>query len=321
MADGNDSWILQYCVTDGVYSSCLSDRGLGDRYVASVYWAFTTMTTVGYGDITPANNVPEMLTALVSEVAGTTLFAYVIGALVTIVLNLDPQMRLRKQKVEYLSEYMRDFNMTLMQKMEMRRHFNFKLEFHSVFPESEILSILPPYLRIPAVLYAYRTAVPRLPLLCQIELSFPGFLATVLPRLKPAEYAKGDLVVSSRLAAQEMGFVLHGVCEELSPETRKTIQHYSEGQYMGHATLLVPDGLSFKVLVEVRAVTRVKMLILHKFDFDHLLNYYPTPMELLRDELTNWTEVLRWISLPKVYAKKIREIAQMNSLNGIDTSG
>lgn len=40
-----------------------------------------------------------MMTALVSEVAGTTLFAYVIGALVNIVLNLDPQARLRKQKV------------------------------------------------------------------------------------------------------------------------------------------------------------------------------------------------------------------------------
>lgn len=40
-----------------------------------------------------------MMTALVSEVAGTTLFAYVIGALVNIVLNLDPETRLRKQKV------------------------------------------------------------------------------------------------------------------------------------------------------------------------------------------------------------------------------
>lgn len=52
-----------------------------------------------------ANNVSEMLTALVSEVAGTTLFAYVIGALVTIVLNLDPQTRLRKQKVSISSKH------------------------------------------------------------------------------------------------------------------------------------------------------------------------------------------------------------------------
>ena len=87
---------------------------------------------------------------------------------------------------------------------------------------------------------------------------------------------------------------------------------------MGHATLLVPDGLSFKVLVEVRATMRVKMLILHKSDFDYLLTFYPPPMERLRDELTDWAEVLRWISLPKVYAKKIRRIAQMNSGN-VDT--
>lgn len=45
-----------------------------------------------------------MMMALVSAVAGTTLFAYVIGALVNIVLNLDPQTRLRKQKVVFLSE-------------------------------------------------------------------------------------------------------------------------------------------------------------------------------------------------------------------------
>lgn len=48
-----------------------------------------------------------MLTALVSEVAGTTLFAYVIGALVAIVLNLDPQTRLRKQKVYTLCQAIR----------------------------------------------------------------------------------------------------------------------------------------------------------------------------------------------------------------------
>lgn len=82
---------------------------------------------------------------------------------------------------------------------------------------------------------------------------------------------------------------------------------------MGHPTLLVPDGLAFRVLVEVRAIMRVKMLILHKSDFDYLLTFYPPPMERLRDELTDWAEVLRWISLPKVYAKKIRRIAQMNS--------
>lgn len=87
----------------------------------------------------------------------------------------------------------------------------------------------------------------------------------------------------------------------------------SEGQYLGHATLLVPDGVAFKVLVEVRAVMRVEMLMLHKPDFDWLLTFYPPPMERLRDELTDWVQVLQWISLPKVYVKKIRRIVQQHA--------
>lgn len=54
-----------------------------------------------------ANNVSEMMTALISEVAGTTLFAYVIGALVSIVLNLDPQHRLQKQQVRFSCRILR----------------------------------------------------------------------------------------------------------------------------------------------------------------------------------------------------------------------
>lgn len=56
---------------------------------------------------------------------------------------------------------------------------------------------------------------------------------------------------------------------------------------------------------------RVEMLILQKIDFDWLLTFYPPPMECLRDELTDWAQVLQWISLPKVYAKKIRRIVQL----------
>lgn len=78
--------------------------------------------------------------------------------------------------------------------------------------------------------------------------------------------------------------------------------------HMGHASLLVPDDVPFTVLVEVRAVMRVEMLMLSKPDFDWLLAFYPQPMEELQDRLTDWEEVLKWVSLPAPYAKKVRQI-------------
>ena len=42
------SWLDEYCTGDGVDpDQCIKERPLPSRYLAAMYWAFTTMTTVG----------------------------------------------------------------------------------------------------------------------------------------------------------------------------------------------------------------------------------------------------------------------------------
>ena len=49
------------------------------QYMLAVYWAFTTLTTVGYGDITPSNDLERRFTTI-SLLLGSLVFAYVLGA-------------------------------------------------------------------------------------------------------------------------------------------------------------------------------------------------------------------------------------------------
>ena len=55
-----------------------------EQYIASLYWAFATMTTVGYGDIYPIT-ILEKIFAMMSMIVACGVFAYVVGSIETIV--------------------------------------------------------------------------------------------------------------------------------------------------------------------------------------------------------------------------------------------
>ena len=56
-------------------------------YVNSIYWSITTLTTIGYGDITPSNEMEMLYTAL-SHLLGSALFAYVVGGIATVAMTV-----------------------------------------------------------------------------------------------------------------------------------------------------------------------------------------------------------------------------------------
>ena len=63
-----ESWLYIYDLTCGDYGSC-ADMGALQIYIFSLYWIFTTLTTVGYGDYTPGTSA-ERLIVLVFEFIG-----------------------------------------------------------------------------------------------------------------------------------------------------------------------------------------------------------------------------------------------------------
>lgn len=63
------SWILK---------SGLADQDTLTKYVNSLYWAITTMVTVGYGDIS-ALNTNERLFSMVAMIISSGVYAYTLS--------------------------------------------------------------------------------------------------------------------------------------------------------------------------------------------------------------------------------------------------
>lgn len=63
------------------------------------------MTTVGYGDIAAhSQSRTEMAVAMISMLLGTSIFAFVIGKVLMVVLNFDPSAKLLKEAVSPVFE-------------------------------------------------------------------------------------------------------------------------------------------------------------------------------------------------------------------------
>mmetsp|Transcript_33473 Transcript_33473/g.76494 ORF Transcript_33473/g.76494 Transcript_33473/m.76494 type:complete len:170 (-) Transcript_33473:846-1355(-) len=96
------------------------------QYLVSVYFAITTMTTVGYGDITPVTEV-EYLFCIFQMLVGASLFAYVVGNMASLLGNIDSASTQLKEKLESVTEFMRKHRLPLELRNRVKQYYHFSL--------------------------------------------------------------------------------------------------------------------------------------------------------------------------------------------------
>jgi len=82
--------------------SGIHDASNFDKYIISLYWAFTTMTTVGYGDVSPYT-MSEKIYAMFSMLIACGVFAYVVGSIETIARRSNNMEADFKEKILHVN--------------------------------------------------------------------------------------------------------------------------------------------------------------------------------------------------------------------------
>lgn len=149
-------------------------------YLVSFYFTITTMTTVGYGDIS-ATNTSERLFAIVIMVTGQVAFTYAISLLGQIVQSIDVVNQKFNEKVVILNRLYKDFYLPIGLYTRLKQSLRYKYN-KDMEDLNEFVDELPQNLKVEVSLFIHESTY-------RVIEFFQGrsdsFIAWICPLLKP----------------------------------------------------------------------------------------------------------------------------------------
>ncbi len=186
----SDTWIIKMGVID---------RSLYYRYVTSLYWAITTMITVGYGDIAPVS-ANERVCVMVCMLFSCVMFAYIVGSIGNLITRSSELAdRLRTQMVN-INRFLTHRRIPKEVRNKIRRYMQYAMEEKERLhmDETELMSLLSTPLKDELNIYFHGSFLNK----CMAFDDFPiDFLSYLTFFLHTEHFSIGDTVfeVEARL--------------------------------------------------------------------------------------------------------------------------
>jgi hypothetical protein len=169
--DESDSWV-----------DTLAPADVAKQYSIAVYWAITTLTTIGYGDVTPVlgNNLEMWFTVFVMF-CGAMCYAFVVGKITEYVGSKHAARSHFELNVQNLKSYMKYFpNLPSDLKDRIYRYCLYIRQTEKVKYKRSGLKLLSPALRQELALFCHIEIMSESPLFNAVGTSIVAEASTLL---------------------------------------------------------------------------------------------------------------------------------------------
>ena len=219
-------------------------NSLTSRYIASLYWAFTTMTTVGYGDITPTN-ADEKAYSILIMMLGATVFAFIVGSVSAAASNVTSTSGRVEVRLTRMSEYLAERQLPKRIQRFCRHHLRQLMEHESPYDEKSVMEVLPTAMRHDLILYLHQPSIAKIAIFNHQP---KWFVAYVMQFMKLGSYAHNDHVLLRGDIANGIYFIISGMLRvidssagdhrKISPLDMTQNSVVKAGQFIGYRELL-----------------------------------------------------------------------------------
>ncbi|MBF0213414.1 MAG: cyclic nucleotide-binding domain-containing protein [Magnetococcales bacterium] len=240
--------------------------------VKGYYWTVTTMASVGYGDITPITNTGRIY-AMFVMLLGVAIYAYIIGHISTLIVNVNILHKQNKEKIEQLAAFMRQYDLPSSLQSDIFSFYRHYLMEHSA-GGAAILRDLPKKLSERIHQHVNIHLLRRGPL---FKKASPELLEALGAKLTTEMFLPGEEIIRIGEVGHEMYILVHGVVAVTNQEG-ELIAKLRTKDVFGEIALL-HDTVR---MANIRAITACNTLKLEKKEFDLVIASFPEFRKELR---------------------------------------
>eukprot|EP00602_Paraphysomonas_sp_CaronLab_P011332 CAMPEP_0185040618 /NCGR_PEP_ID=MMETSP1103-20130426/38884_1 /TAXON_ID=36769 /ORGANISM="Paraphysomonas bandaiensis, Strain Caron Lab Isolate" /LENGTH=940 /DNA_ID=CAMNT_0027579995 /DNA_START=676 /DNA_END=3498 /DNA_ORIENTATION=+ len=139
-------------VSDDLYS----------KYIAAVYWIFTTSTSVGYGDIVPENDA-ERIYALFVMLIGCLVVAFFVSQVAEAEKDENIATARHANRATLIREYINDQTFPVAMQSALLKHFSHTTVMRSAYPEVEMWERMPHTIRVLVSSHSHSIVIEQFP--------------------------------------------------------------------------------------------------------------------------------------------------------------
>ncbi|OMJ80536.1 hypothetical protein SteCoe_19178 [Stentor coeruleus] len=217
-----DSWTYRY-------NPSANDDG--NIYLLAVYYALTTLATIGYGDISPKTSY-EMCLAIIWMFTAVYFLSFNISSLSSIFSEANYKKNVLMQRMAMLEDYTKSQRISHLLKKKMKREIKDKVSRmnHSAEDREEIISYLPIELKYEVAMTMHKGVINEFPFFKEKE---HNFIANIFPKLYSKILNIGEVIFMQSQISEEIFFISKGRVNLIYGEENQPFRVISLGQYFG----------------------------------------------------------------------------------------
>lgn len=263
-----------------------------DQYVRSLYWTITTMTTVGFGDITPSRTT-EYLVAMLVMLLGASLYAFLIGSIASLLSSLNVEKNRHRDRAQNLSYYLQQRGVSPDLNNRVRGYYEYLWTKRRGLAESEILSDLPRGLQIEIKEKLAEQILEQVPL---FEFCSAVLKMELLSALHLESYGPGSVIVNEGERPGDIFFIVDGTLEVRCEGNESLRAELGAGEYFGYLSLVLGERRT----ATVRSTSYCDVMRLSQADYDSIMAAYPEFRQALKEAAAHKTEKMAELVLEGV---------------------